>query len=71
MHIMVEDDAVLVVDELGFVAELHRFAEAAFRDRPGVRVVQADPPGRAIWCLSGQPLPRLQRNRACGCEQFG
>src|SRR4029453_6830365 len=45
LDIVVEDDAVLVVDQLGFVAELHRFAEAAFRDRAGVRVGQAAPPG--------------------------
>jgi len=71
LHIVVEDDAVLVVDQLGFVAELHRFAQAPFRDRAGVRVVQTDPPGRAIRCLSGQPVPGLSRNRACGGEQFG
>jgi hypothetical protein len=35
---VVEDDPVLVVDELGFVAELDRFAEAALLDRPGVGI---------------------------------
>src|SRR5215207_3687014 len=56
---VVQDDAVVVVGQLGLVAELDRFAEAALGDRAGVRVVQADPPLGAVRCLSGQPLPGL------------
>jgi hypothetical protein len=48
LHVVVEDDTVVVVNNLGFVAELHRLAEPALRDRPGVGVVQADPPSRPV-----------------------
>ena len=44
---VVQDDAVLVVDQLGLVAELDRLAQPALGDRAGVGVVQADPPGGA------------------------
>jgi hypothetical protein len=40
---VVEHDAVVVVDDLGLVAELDRLAQPALGDRPGIRVVQADP----------------------------
>jgi hypothetical protein len=42
---VVEDDPVGVVDDLGFVAELDRLAQAAFADRAGIDIVQADQPG--------------------------
>ena len=48
LHVVVEDDAVVVVADLGFGAELDRLAEPALRDRSCVWVVQADPAGRAI-----------------------
>ena len=38
-YYMVDDDTVHVVDDLGFEAELHRNAEAAFSDRSGVAVM--------------------------------
>jgi hypothetical protein len=50
---MVDDDAVVVLGDLGFVAELDRLAEPALGDRPGVRLVQADPPGRPGWVNRG------------------
>ena len=57
---VVENDAVFVVGHLGLVAELDRFAQPALGDRPGVGVVQADPPGGALGCGPGQPLPGLR-----------
>jgi hypothetical protein len=52
LQVVVQDDAVLVVDDLRLVTELDRLAELAFGDRTGVRVVQADPAGRPRpgWC---------------------
>jgi hypothetical protein len=41
---VVEDDAVVVVGDLGLVAELDGLAEPALGDRPGVSIVQANPP---------------------------
>jgi hypothetical protein len=37
---VIQDDAVVVVDDLGFVSELDRAVDAALADRPGVGVVQ-------------------------------
>ena len=45
---MIQDDAVVVVDDLGLVPELDRATEPALGDRAGIAVVQADPPGRPI-----------------------
>jgi hypothetical protein len=52
---VVQDDAVVVVEDLGLVAELDRPVDAAFADRPGFRVVQADQPAGPVRGLSGQP----------------
>src|SRR5262249_22658331 len=41
---VIEDDAVGVVGDLGFVAELHRLTQPSLADRAGVGVVQADQP---------------------------
>jgi len=48
LHVVVEDDAVVVVADLGFGAELDRLADSALPDRSCVWVVQADPAGRAV-----------------------
>ena len=45
---VVEDDAVGVVDDLGFVAELHRLAQPSFTDRASIGIVQADHPDGRI-----------------------
>jgi hypothetical protein len=45
---VVDHDPVLVVDDLGFVAELDRLAEAALADGTGVGVVQRHQPGRPV-----------------------
>ncbi len=45
LQVVIEHDVVLVVHDLGLVAELDRLTELAFGDRTGVRVVQADPGG--------------------------
>lgn len=58
---MIEDDSVLVVGDLDFVAEFARFAEAALGDGAGIAVVQADTPSSAVGDLSGHPLPSLHR----------
>ncbi len=70
LHVVVEDDTVVVVDNLGFVAELDRLAQPALRDRPGVRVVQADPPGRPVRCDPGQPLPSLGHDPSGRLQQL-
>jgi hypothetical protein len=59
LHVVVEDDAVIVVDQLSLVAELDRFPEPALSDWPGVGIVQADLPRRTVWDLAGEPLPGL------------
>jgi hypothetical protein len=46
---MVEDDAVVVVDQLSLVAELDRFPEPALSDRPGVGIVQG---ACQVFCVS-------------------
>ena len=70
LHVVVEDDTVVVVNNLGFVAELDRLAEPALRDRPGVGVVQADPPGRPVRGDPGQPLPSLGRDPSGRLQQL-
>jgi hypothetical protein len=48
-----------VVHDLGLVPELDRFAQPAFGDRAGIRVVQAHPPSGAVRGDPGQALPGL------------
>jgi hypothetical protein len=67
---VVEDDAVVVVRDLGLVAELDRLAESALADRAGVRVVQADPPGRAVGGVALNPLPGLRDDLPRRGQQF-
>ena len=71
LQAVIEDDAVLVVHDLGLVAELDRLTELALGDRPGVRVVQADPAGRSGRGGPGHPLPGLGRDPTGHVEQFG
>src|SRR3954464_1633699 len=52
-------------------AELDRFPEPAFRDRPGVRVVQTDLPGRTIGHRPGQPAPGLLDDLPGRVQQVG
>ena len=52
-----------------FVAELDRPPEPTLGDRAGVRVVQADPAGGAVWSGPGQPLAGLFGDPAGGGEQ--
>jgi len=68
---VVEHDAVVVVDDLRLVAELDRLPEPALGDRPGVAVVQADPPGRPIRCGAGQSLPGLRGDPPGDLQQLG
>jgi hypothetical protein len=65
---VVEHDAVVVVHDLGLVAELDRLAEPALGDRASVTVVQADPPagpvqGENVFEISSARLPGLTRDR--------
>ena len=71
LQVVIEHDAVLVVHDLGLVAELDRLTELAFGDRPGVRVVQADPAGRTRRGGSGHPLPGLGRDPTGHLQQLG
>ena len=48
LNVVVEDDPVGVVGELGFIAELHRLAKSTFADRARVGIVQADQPARRL-----------------------
>jgi len=71
LQVVIEHDAVLVVHDLGLVAELDRLTELAFGDRTGVRVVQADPAGRTRRGGSGHPLPGLGRDPTGHLQQLG
>jgi hypothetical protein len=49
---------------LGLVAELDGSVEAAFDDRPGVRVVQADQAGGCVGLVTGKAATGLRYNAA-------
>ena len=68
---VVDDDAVVVVEDLGLVAELDWPPEPTLGDRAGVAVVQADPAGGAVRSGPGQPLAGLFGDPAGGGEQPG
>jgi len=68
---VVQHDAVVVVGDMAFAAELGGLAEAALGDRPGVGVVQADPPGRAVRGDPGEPLPDLGGDPLGRVQQSG
>ena len=59
LHVVIEHDAVVVVDDLPLVAELDGFAQPALGDRAGIAVVQADHPGRSVRGGPGDALPGL------------
>ena len=71
LHVVIEDDPVVVVGDLCLVAELDGFTEPALRDRPGLLVVQAHHPVRpiegdpsnALAGLADDPGGRLQQVR--------
>ena len=60
LDVVVDDDAVGIVDELGLVAELDRLAEPALSDRTGIGVVQRDKALRAVGVAP--------ERRCCSCE---
>jgi hypothetical protein len=68
---LVHDHAVVALDELRLVTELHRLAEAALGDRPGVRVVQADPSCGSVRNLPAQPLPSPRSDVPGRSHQIG
>ena len=53
---VVEDDAIVVVADLGLVPELDRAVDAALADRPGIGIMQADQAGRAVGDLPAQRI---------------
>lgn len=59
LDVVVDHDAVFVVDDLGLVAELDRAAEAALHDGAGVGAPQRHHPGRALRRSSGHPSAAL------------
>jgi hypothetical protein len=68
---VVEHDAVIVVHDLGLVAELDRLAEPALCDWPGVAIVQADPPRGCGRHDSGNALPGLRGDLSGRIQQLG
>ena len=62
LDVVVEDDAVGVVDDLGFVAELDGLAQASLADRAGIDVMQADHPARRLGHHPGQAATGLGHN---------
>ena len=68
---MVADDAVFVVDDLGLVAELDRFAEASLDDGAGVALVQADEATGRVGLAAGQAGPGLSHERGRDLDGVG
>src|SRR5690349_5583744 len=68
---VVDDDTVVVIGDLGLVAEFDRFTQAALGDRTGIPVVQADPPGGAVGDLPRHPWPGLRDDLAGRGQQLG
>jgi len=54
------DAVVVVVDDLGLVAELDRLAEPSLGDRPGITLVQADPAGGPVRDDAGDAVSGLR-----------
>ena len=67
---VVEDDSVGVVDDLGFVAELDRFAQPPFADRASIDIMQADQPARRLGHRPGQAAACL-RHYPLGAPHHG
>jgi hypothetical protein len=69
---VVQDDAVVVVDDLGLAAELDGLAEAALRDGTGVGIMQRHEAGGAIGGGAGDAELGLRRDAfdpgGCGLE---
>jgi len=56
---VIDDDAVVVVDDLARVAELNRLTETTLGDRARIAVMQNDPPGRPVGGVSRDALASL------------
>ena len=57
--VVVEHDAVFVVDDLGLVAELDGLAEPTLADRTGVGIVERDEARRPVGDVARQTLAGL------------
>jgi len=69
LHVVIKDDAVVVVDDLALVTELDGFPEPALGDRARIAVVQADHPAGAVGGGPGDPLPGLLGDLGGGVQQ--
>jgi hypothetical protein len=69
---VVDDDAVVVViDDLGLVAELVGVPEPAAADRPGVHIVQAHHAGGGVRHDTGEPGAGLGHHGGGGAQGRG
>lgn len=59
LDVVIDDDAVVVVDDLARVAELNRLTETTLGDRARIAVMQNDPPGRPVGGVSRDALASL------------
>jgi hypothetical protein len=65
---MVEHDPVLIVDDLGFVAELDWLAEPTFDDGTRVGIMQRHDACRTVRRDTGDPLASLSRDSFDACR---
>ena len=63
-HVVVEHHAVLVVDDLGLVAELDGLAEPPLADRAGIGVMERHQPGRSVGTSPPRRFSSVRRLRA-------
>ena len=72
LDVVIDDHAVFVVDDLGFVTELDGLAEPAFGDRPRIGVMQRHDAGRTVGGGACEPLAasvrRPSRSRSASCS---
>ena len=71
LHSAIQHDPIVVVDDGRRVPELDGAPEAAFGDRAGIGVVQADSSSRPIRSMSGHLLPGLCHDLPRRLEQLG
>ena len=62
---VVKDDPVSIVDDLGFIPELHGLAEPSLADRTGIDVMETDHPAGRIGHHPGQPAAGLGHHALC------
>jgi hypothetical protein len=70
LDVVIEDDPVGVVHDLGRVAELHRLAQTSLAHRTSIDIMQADQPVARRGHHAGQPATGL-RHHALGASHEG